>query len=71
MNSYKNRSLKKKLMILPAATQHPEDVLLWSYFGRYVQDHNRIKIGRVRFLTYLGSAMSDINLASGNTEKFS
>ena len=33
-------------------------------------DHNRTKIGRIRVLTYFGSAMSDIHLGSGNIEKF-
>ena len=34
---------------------------------RDVPDHNRTKIGRIRFLIYFGSAM---HLASGNIEKF-
>ena len=54
----------------PAGTQRPEDVPLWSYFGRDDPDHNRTKIGRIRFFTYFGSAMSDIHLASENIEKF-
>ena len=56
--------------INPAGTQRPEDVPLWSYFGRDAPDHNRTKIGRIRFLTYCGSAMSGMHLASGNIEKF-
>ena len=55
----------------PAGTQRPEDVPSWSYFGRDVPDHNTTKIARIRFLTYFGSAMCDIHLASGNIEKFS
>ena len=43
----------------PAGTQRPEDVPLWPYFGRDVPDHNRTKIGRIRFLTYFSSAMSE------------
>ena len=39
-------------------TQRHEDVPLWFYFGEDVPYHNRTKIGRVRFLTYFGSAMS-------------
>ena len=54
-----------------AGTQHLEDVLLWSNFVGDVSDQNRAKIGRIRFLTYFGSAMSDIHLASGNIEKSS
>ena len=50
----------------PAGTQSPESVPLWSYFGRYVQDRNKIKIGHFRFLTYIGSAMYGMHLASGN-----
>ena len=38
--------------------------------GRDVLDHNSTKMGRIRFLTYFGSAMSDLHLASGNIEKF-
>ena len=47
-----------KSTIFPAGTQCPEEV------------HNRTKIGRIRFLIYLASAMSDLHLASGNIEKF-
>ena len=54
----------------PAGTQRPEDFPLWSCFGWNVPDHNRIKIGRFRFLTYFGSAMYGMHLASGNIEKF-
>ena len=54
----------------PAGTQRPENVLLCSYFGRDVPEHNKTKIGRIRFLTYFGSVMSDMHLASGNIEKF-
>ena len=38
---------------------------------RDVPDHNRTKIGRIRFLIYFGSTMSGMHLASGNVEKFS
>ena len=54
----------------PVGTQRPEDVPLWSYFGRNVPDRNRTKIGHFRFLTYFGSAMYSVHLASGNIEKF-
>ena len=53
----------------PDGTECLEDVPLWSYFGRDVFDHNRTKIGGIRFLTYFDSAMSDLHLASGNKEK--
>ena len=53
---------------IPADTQ---DFPLWSYVGRAVPDHNRTKIGRIRFLTYFGFAMSGMHLASGNIEKIS
>ena len=52
-------------------TQLPEDVPLLSNFFGDVSDHNRAKIGRIRFVTYFGSAMSDIHLASGSIEKIS
>ena len=55
---------------IPTGTQRPEDVPLWSYFGRAILDHNRTKIGRIRFLTYFGFATSGMHLASGNIEKF-
>ena len=55
----------------PLVTKYPEDVPLWSYFGRDVLDHNRTKTGPICFLTYFGSAMSDLHLTLGNTEKFS
>ena len=55
---------------IPAGTWRPEDVPLWSYFGRDVLDHNRTKIGRMRFLNYFGSAMSGMHLPSRNIEKF-
>ena len=42
-------------------TQHPKEVPLWSYFCWDALEHYRTKIGRIRFLTYFGSA---------NTEKF-
>ena len=35
-------------------------------FGRDVLDHNKSKIGGIRFLSYFGSAMFDIHLASEN-----
>ena len=53
-----------------AGTQRLEDVPLWSYFDRDVLDHNRTKIGRIRFSTCYGSAMSGMHLALGNIEKF-
>ena len=46
----------------PANAQRLEDVSLWYYFGRNVPKHNRTVIGRVRFLTSFGSAISDIKL---------
>ena len=36
-----------------------------------VPDHNRTKIGRIKFLIYYGSVMSDKHLVSGNTENIS
>ena len=53
----------------PAGTQSPEDVPLWSYFGRDDPDYNRTKIGHVRFLTYFGSTIADIQLESGKIKK--
>ena len=38
------------LCMVPAGTQRPEDVPLWSNFGQEVRDHNRTKIGRIRIL---------------------
>ena len=58
------------LDIFPAGTQRLEDVPLLSYFGRDVPDHNRTKIGRIRFATSFGSAKSDLQVASGNLEIF-
>ena len=55
----------------PAGTQRPKDLHLWFYFGRDVLDHNRTKIGGIRFLTYFGSAKSGMHLGSGNIETFS
>ena len=52
------------------SSQRPEDVPLWSYFGRDVQDRNKTKTGAIRFLTDFGSAMPGMHLASGNIEKF-
>ena len=57
-------------MLLPSGIQRPESVPLWSYFGRDVPGHIRTKIGRIKFLTYFGSAMSGMHLASENIEKF-
>ena len=54
----------------PAGTQRPEDVPLWPYFGRDVPDHSRTKTGRIRFLAYFGSALSDMHLASENIKIF-
>ena len=56
----KNESNK----VYPASTQCPEDVRLWSNFGRDVPDHNRTKIGRFRFLIYFGSSVYGMHLAS-------
>ena len=53
----------------PSHKQCPADVLLWSYFGRDVPDHNRTKIGRIRFLTYFDRAISDRQLESEKIEK--
>ena len=55
---------------LPAVTKRPEDVPLWSYFSRDVPDYHRTKIGRIKFLTYFGSAISGMHLASGNMKNF-
>ena len=55
---------------MPVATQRPKDVPLWSEFGRDVLDHNRTKIGHIKFLTYFGSAIFHIHLESGNVEQF-
>ena len=41
----------------PDGTKRPDDIHLWSYFGQDVSDHNRSKIGGIRFLTYFGSAI--------------
>ena len=64
----KNRNFPN---INPADTRRPEDIPLWSYFGRDVLDLNMIEIGRIGFLTNFDSAVSsDIHLASGITENF-
>ena len=55
----------------PVGTQCPEDVPFWSYFGLDIMLHNRTKLGCIKFLTYFGSAMSDITLESRNIEKIS
>ena len=65
----KIKFLSYKLMLLPSGIQRVEDVPLWSYFGRGVPGHIRTKIGRIKYLTYFGSAMSGMHLASENTEK--
>ena len=49
------RSSLKTMTPCPAGTQCPEDVPLWTYFGRDVPDNNRTKTGRIRFLTCLSS----------------
>ena len=54
---------------IPTGTQLPDDVFLWSDFGRDVGEHNRIKVERIRLLTYFGSAISDIYLALAKIEK--
>ena len=53
-----------------ASTQRPEDVPLWPYFGRVFSDHIRTKIGRIKFLTYFGSVIPGMHLASENIEQF-
>ena len=50
--------------------QRPEDVPIWFYFGQDIPDHNRSKLGRIKFLPYFGFVMSGMHLASGNIEKF-
>ena len=40
-----------------------------SLFGRAVPDHFRTKIGRVTYLTYFGTTLSDKHFESGNTGK--
>ena len=55
-------------VVTPAGTQRPEDVPLWSCFGRDVPHYKRNKIGRIRFLTYFGSAMCNIHLVSGKVK---
>ena len=49
-------------------TQPAHNILKTSPYNR--TDHNRTKIGRIKFLSYFGSAMSDIHLASRNIEKY-
>ena len=44
------KCMTQPTLINPASKQRPEDVPLWSYFGRDIPDHNRTKIGRFRFL---------------------
>ena len=68
--TFLNFSALKYLQWCPAGTQHSEDVPLWSFFGRDVPNLDRTKIGRIRFLTYFDSAMSDLHLASRNMEQF-
>ena len=53
-----------EIIILYLENTHP----LWSYFGRDFPDNNRTKIGPTRFLTFFGSTMSGMQLASGNIE---
>ena len=54
---------------VPVDTKCVKDIPLWSCFGRKVPDHNKTKIGRARFLAFLGPAMPDIHLTSGNIGK--
>ena len=54
----------------PASTQPPKDIPLWSYFGRVVSDHVRTKIRRIKFLTYFGSVIAGMHLASEIIENF-
>ena len=49
--------------------QRPKDVPLWSYFGRDVPDHNRTNTEHIKVLTFFGSTMSSMDLASGNIDK--
>ena len=57
--------------IYSAGTQRPKAVPIWSYFGQDALDYNRTKIGRIRFLTYFGLAMSGMHLAFRSIEKIS
>ena len=41
------KTWRKALIDDPVDTQRPEDVPLWSYFGRNVPDHNRTKTERL------------------------
>ena len=52
-----------------ADTKRPDDVPLRPNFGGYFPDHNRTKLGRIRFVTYIGSTMSHTHFESGNIEK--
>ena len=54
---------------IPAATQCLEDVPLWSYICRNVPDHFRTKIGRITYLNYFGTAISDKPLELGSRGK--
>ena len=44
-------------------------LLMVPYFGQNIPDNNRSNITRIRFLTYFGSGMSDIQLESGKKKK--
>ena len=66
----KEKDWKLPSASIPAGTQRPKDVPLWSYFGRDVPDYNRTKIGSIRFITYFDSTMSDLSLVSRKVEKF-
>ena len=56
--------LKYYSTLYPASTQRLEDVPLWSYFGRDVPDHFWTKIGRITYVTYFGTTMSDEHFES-------
>ena len=57
-------------MLLPSQQTTSRGRPLKSYFGRVAPDHSRTKIRRIKFLTYFGSVISGMHLASENIEKF-
>ena len=67
---HQNQRIHLFQMILkyPVGTQRPKGVPQWSYSDWGVLDHNRTKIGCIRFLTYFGSTVSDIQLQSRKIE---
>ena len=54
--------LKYLSLNFAVTTQRPQDISWRYYFGREVSDHKRTKIGRIKFLVYFVSTMSDIPL---------